>query len=137
MHEWALAEGVVTTALKAAEEEGMKHITRIVVSIGELQQIETEIFRHALQEVMPMSELRLASVEFALQTAPALFRCRVCRCEFSFREAAADLSEEEHEAVHFIPELAHTYFRCPECGSTDFEVVKGRGVWIDRIEGEG
>ena len=31
MHEWALAEGVITTALKAGETEGMKRILRIEV----------------------------------------------------------------------------------------------------------
>jgi len=137
MHEWALAEGVVTTALQAADKEGMAQITRITVSIGELQQIEIEIFEHALREVMPVAEPRLASVEFALQTAPAVFRCRVCGREFGFAEAAGNLSEEASEAIHFVPELAHTYFRCPGCSSTDFEVAKGRGVWIDRIEGVG
>jgi len=37
MHEWALADAVVTTALKVAENEGLKEISEIIVKIGELQ----------------------------------------------------------------------------------------------------
>ena len=38
--------------------------------------------------------------------------------------------------IHFVPELAHAYLRCPDCSSADFEVLGGRGVSIDAIEGE-
>ena len=56
--------------------------------------------------------------------------------EWLFGEAIKGLSEEQSEAIHFIPEVAHVYIRCPECESPDFEFVKGRGVWIESIEGE-
>lgn len=135
MHEWALAEGVITTALKAADDEGVGEITRIEVAIGELQQIEKEIFEYALKEVMPEREPRLATVQIDLHTEPARFRCRVCQREFGFPEATQNLSEEEAEAIHFLPEVAHTFLRCPGCDSTDFEVTKGRGVWVNAVEG--
>ncbi|MDA0747287.1 MAG: hydrogenase nickel incorporation protein HypA [bacterium] len=135
MHEWALAEGVLTSALKACDREGLSEITKIIVSIGELQQIEIDIFEHALKEVQPANEPRLASTDIQLRVEPAQFKCRICKREFTFPEAAKNLVEEESEAIHFVPELAHTYFRCPDCGSPDFEVVQGRGVWIRSIEG--
>lgn len=137
MHEFALAEGVVTTALKAAEEEGIKRISRIVVAIGELQQIEKELFFQALTEVMPETYPQLVETDIELRMEPALFRCRACQQEFAFADAESELDEEEAEAIHFIPELAHTYLRCPACSSPDFEVVKGRGVWIETVEGTG
>lgn len=136
MHEWALAEGVITTALKEAEKGGLCRVTRIVVAIGELQQIETDIFRDALRAVMPPSEPRLAAVEIELESEPARFACRVCNREYTIPEACAELDEEKSEAIHFIPELAHAYLACPGCGSVDFEVLSGRGVWINRLEGE-
>jgi hydrogenase nickel incorporation protein HypA/HybF len=40
----------------------------------------------------------------------------------------------EREAVHFLPEAAHAYLRCPRCGSVDFDVAAGRGVSIVSIE---
>ncbi|MDH5187030.1 MAG: hydrogenase/urease maturation nickel metallochaperone HypA, partial [candidate division WOR-3 bacterium] len=50
MHEWSLAEAVVATAIRAAEKEGLKEIIEIKIKLGELQQIEKEIFEFALKE---------------------------------------------------------------------------------------
>ena len=41
----------------------------------------------------------------------------------------------EREAIHFVPESAHAFLRCPACKSPDFEISKGRGVWVERITG--
>ena len=135
MHEFALAEGVISTALDVAEKEGLKRISRIGVAIGELQQIEKELFAQAITEIMPEEHPQLVDVDVDLRIEPARFRCRSCGGEFGFAEAGGELAEEESEAIHFIPELAHTYLRCPVCESPDFEVTTGRGVWIETVEG--
>ncbi|MHC4548882.1 MAG: hydrogenase nickel incorporation protein HypA [Planctomycetota bacterium] len=135
MHEFALAEAVLTSALDAAEKEKLSRITAIRVRIGELQRIKQDIFEFALKEVMPASEPRLAETEITLEIEPARFRCRACERRF----ALADVGEQgadEAEAIHFIPELAHAFLRCPDCRSPDFEVAEGRGVVIESIEGE-
>ena len=137
MHEFALAEGVIATALEAAEKGGIRRIRRIVVTIGELQQIEKELFAQILDEMMPEAYEQLNGVEIELREETAEFQCRVCGERFDFSGAKGELDEEEAEAIHFIPELAHTYLSCPKCGSPDFEVVKGRGVWIEAVEGGG
>jgi len=46
-----------------------------------------------------------------------------------------ELNEDASEAIHFIPEIAHTYIKCPKCRSPDFEVLQGRGVWLESIKG--
>jgi hydrogenase nickel incorporation protein HypA/HybF len=136
MHEYALAEAVLETALEVAEKEGLSRITGLVVRIGELQTIEKEIFEFALKEVMPRSEPKLASLEVTLETMHARFRCRPCKREFTLAEAGGPRNEDESEAIHFIPELAHSYLRCPDCGSPDFQMLEGRGVTIASIEGD-
>ena len=135
MHELALAEGVIVAALNAAREQGMSRIEKIEVKIGELQQIERELFEYSLKEILPATDARIEKADIVLQTEKALFRCRVCSHEFSLADATGHLNEEQAEAIHFIPELAHTYLCCPGCRSPDFEVVKGRGVWIEALEG--
>lgn len=136
MHELALAEAVITTALEVAEKENMSAVTRIDVRIGELQHIKKEVFEFALQEVMPQSEPRLSATEFQLEIEPARFRCRACRHPFAMDSGASALGADEAEAIHFVPELAHAFLRCPACRSPDFEVVQGRGLMIETIEGE-
>ncbi len=136
MHEWALADGVVSTALKTAEKEGLKKIGKITIKMGELQQIDIEIFKFALKEIMQPQNTLLKDTEIEIKTEKAFLRCRNCGHEWAFGDAMKKLDEDEAESIHFMPEIAHVYIRCPRCKSPDFEVVKGRGVWIDSIEGE-
>ncbi len=135
MHEWALAEAVIATAIEESQKEGVKEITEIKLKIGELQQMEIEVFEFALDELAKEHDELLTNVKIEMETEPAIFRCRVCGHEWDFEEAG--LSEEEGEAVHFAPEVAHAFVRCPSCKSPDFEVIQGRGVLIQSIKGTG
>ena len=36
----------------------------------------------------------------------------------------------------FLPEMAHTYLKCPKCKSPDFDIIAGRGVYIKNIIGD-
>ncbi len=136
MHEWALADAVVTTAKKVAKEENLNEISEIVVKIGELQTISREIFDTALQEVMKDQPKLLKNVVCTLEIEPAAFKCRNCGHEWLFAEVKSNLDDDETESIHFIPETAHVFLKCPNCKSPDFEIVKGRGIWVDSIEGE-
>jgi hydrogenase nickel incorporation protein HypA/HybF len=130
MHEWALAEGVITAADRVAKEQNIIEITEVRVVIGELQQIEHEIILFAFDQLRTE---RMKKTKFVIETASAKFKCRNCGAEWTFKTAG--LKEEESEAIHFVPEMAHVYVKCPECGSPDFEVVEGRGVWLASIKG--
>ena len=136
MHELALAEAVIAAALEAAEREGMATIQRIGVRIGELQQIRRDVFEFAIRELMPATEPRLAATAIDLETEPARLQCRACGHAFGLSDTPGPGGEAESEAIHFIPELARSFLRCPRCGSPDFEVVEGRGVAIAFLEGE-
>ncbi len=136
MHEMALAEAVVATALEEAERHGISSISKICVRVGELQSIDRDVFAFALEEMIPAAEPRLASTKFQLDAEPARFRCRPCGTEFSLSAAAGADTDDATEAIHFIPELAHTFLRCSSCGSPDFDVVAGRGVSVASIEGD-
>lgn len=135
MHELALADAVVTAALEIADREGLSEITEIDVRVGELQQIKTEVLEFALREVIPAGRPRLAAAAIVLKTVPAEFRCRPCDHRFGLEQARGPRGKDALEAIHFIPELAHAYLRCPRCQSPDFELMQGRGVSIDSIEG--
>jgi len=136
LHELALAEAVVHAALDVASQNGLSRLTRIVVRIGELQSIEREVFTFALREVIPVSEPRIAAVRVELEHEPARFRCRRCDRDFGLAETPGPADEDESEAIHFIPELAHAFLQCPSCQSPDFEVTAGRGIALGEIEGE-
>jgi len=130
MHEWALAEAVVSTTLKIAEEKGLKEIIELKIKIGELQQIDQEIFEFALSQLRSPT---LKNAKFSLETVKAELKCRVCNHKWKF--STKNMDEDVSEFIHFVPEIAHTYVKCPKCGSPDFEILTGRGVWLDSIKG--
>ncbi|MEA3432183.1 MAG: hydrogenase nickel incorporation protein HypA [candidate division WOR-3 bacterium] len=134
MHEWALAEGVIDTTVKVSKERKLKEITRVVITLGELQQIDEEIFKFALREIIKPASI-FKKTEFKFEKEKAALRCKVCGTEWKFSDVLSKLDDVEAESIHFIPEMSHVYMKCPGCGSRDFEIVKGRGVWIASIEG--
>jgi hydrogenase nickel incorporation protein HypA/HybF len=136
MHEWALAESIITAALEAAEKEKLKTITKIKISIGELQQIEQDIFKFALDEIIKAHNSLLKNVKIEIITEKSVLKCKNCDHTWKFSDMKKKLDDNESEAIHFIPEVAFVHTRCPQCGSPDFEITKGRGVAITSMKGE-
>jgi len=136
MHEWALAEGVVVSALNEMKKGGYCRVTAMRLRIGEFQQISMDAFRAGLEASMKQYEEAAGSAKIEISHEGAAFRCRVCGREWEFEEVKKELSEEDAEYVHFVPEVAHSCVRCPGCKSPDFEVVRGRGVWLDEVDVE-
>jgi hydrogenase nickel incorporation protein HypA/HybF len=130
MHEWALAEAVISAASEAAEKEGLKKIVEVRVRVGELQQIEEEVLLFALRQ---LRKAPLARARFKIEKANAKMKCRACGNTWTFNKEKLD--ESTAEAIHFIPEVAHVYIKCPKCGSPDFEVLEGRGIWLLSVRG--
>jgi hydrogenase nickel incorporation protein HypA/HybF len=128
MHELALAEAVVAAANETARKNGLAKITRIEVRVGELQQIDPEAFRFAIEEMIE------AIID--VQADPARFTCRTCGRDYGLADTKGPGGDAASEAIHFIPELAHAFLRCPSCESPDFTVQGGRGVTLGAIEGD-
>ena len=135
MHEWALAESILAAAVEAAEKEKLKAISEIKISIGELQQIEHDIFEFALNEIIKNQDEKLKNVKIIIQTEESTLKCKKCGHVWKFYEMKKKLSDEESEAIHFIPEVTFVHSRCPKCSSPDFEIKSGRGVSITSIKG--
>ena len=134
MHELALADAVMKAALRAADEAGMDQIERLVVKVGELQQIEKDLFEFSLASVLSAQDERLANAAFDVTEERVRFGCNACGSNYTRADISLE-GGEEGEAIHFIPELSHAFARCPSCGSPDFEILAGRGITLERIEG--
>lgn len=135
MHELALADAVMKAALRAADDAGMDRVEKLVVKVGELQQIEKDLFEFSLASVIPTQDPRLATTEFDVAAEPVRFTCLACGTEYGRDDVDIDAAGDQGEAVHFIPELSHAFARCPDCGSPDFDITQGRGITLERIEG--
>ena len=130
MHEWALAEAVIAAAKQVAEKEKLREVREVTIRVGELQQVEEEILLFALSQLKPAG---FKNAEFHVVRAKTRLNCRVCGNTWLFSKNKLD--EDTAEAIHFVPEVAHAYIKCPKCGSPDFEISEGRGVWLDNIKG--
>jgi hydrogenase nickel incorporation protein HypA/HybF len=127
MHEWALADAVIEATSSALAGRKPSCLRAVTVTVGELQAIDHEIFSFALSTLLEERPFRTAV--FHLETEPARFLCGACEKEWSLSETR-DLSDQTREAIHFLPEAAHAFIRCPFCSSPDYRVQKGRGVSI-------
>ena len=136
MHELALADAVMKAALRAAADAGIDRIENLVVKVGELQQIEKDLFEFSLTSVLSTQDDRLATASFDIAEERVRFGCNACGHEYTRDDISLD-DGAGGEAVHFIPELSHAFARCPACGSPDFEILAGRGITLERIEGSG
>jgi hydrogenase nickel incorporation protein HypA/HybF len=130
MHEWALAEALISAASQIAEKEGLLEVTEVKIKVGELQHVEIDILDFALSQ---LKTAKFTKTRFDIEIVKAKLKCRVCGHQWLFSEERLD--EKTAEAIHFVPEIVHAYIRCPKCGSPDFEVTQGRGVWLESIKG--
>lgn len=120
VHEWALAESIVNYLV----DQGLRRIRVLRLRLGLLQGVDKEILLFSLREVASMQGVEIGEV--AVEDEEPVLKCNTCGYTWSMPASA--LSDEEREAVHFVPEAIHAFTRCPRCGSRDFTVVKGRGV---------
>jgi len=130
MHEWALAEAIISSVSQIAEKEGLKEVKEVKIKVGELQQVEIDILKFALSE---LKRAKFKNAKFSIEIVKAELQCRVCGQKWSFSRNKLDA--ESSEAIHFVPETVHAYIKCPRCGSPDFEVLQGRGVWLESVRG--
>lgn len=130
MHEWALAESIILTLVEKAKSENKNVIESVEIVVGELQGIDIEVFEFALNELRNLAkeENNIIIKNFRIVEEKASFRCN--RCGYVWKLDDISLSAEARESIHFIPEAAHGFIQCPKCGSHDFEIVSGRGVYI-------
>ena len=130
MHEWALAESIITAATKIATKRKLKEIKEITVKIGELQQIEEDILSFAFEQ---LKKDIFRNTKFFVLRAKTELECQICGVKWIFRRQ--NLDEDTIEKIHFVPEVAHAYIKCPNCKSPDFKIIQGRGIWLEKIKG--
>lgn len=112
MHELGIANGILTSAINAAEGEGALCINSVDVSVGALTEVMEDALRFAWECLRTGTMAEGAALNVTILGASS--RCADCGREF-----------------------AHGRFdgaRCPSCGSYIVELVHGRELKIDSID---
>lgn len=133
MHEWALSDSVAAAAVEVSKKEHLKNVSEITVVLGEAQNIAKDIFADIFNEVKK-NYPGIEAAALIIEDEPALMDCLNCSNTFGINHNKLD--HETSEAIHFLPEMAKLYIKCPKCGSPDFKIKQGRGVYIKEIKGD-
>ena len=132
MHEWALSAAIAEAAADIRKKQNLKTVDEITVVLGEVQNIAAGVFGEIFHEVKKQHP-GVESAKLIIETEPALFECLNCGNNFGL--ARGELNHETSEAIHFLPEMSKLYIKCPKCGSADFKIMQGRGLFIKEITG--
>ena len=114
MHEFSVAESLVEIVRGAAEKENMNSVQVVRLRVGRLACIDPEALAMAYQlltEKTPLESSRLDITRVDPRAA-----CRDCGHEFEFPQDFAAC--------------------CPECDSVHINLLQGREMTLDSIEGE-
>lgn len=127
MHEFTVAMGIVYSLKELYLNKGFK-ISSFKIAIGELSMFNPSIINDLVRELIKETELE--NTKFKVIIEEAKIKCESCNQTHSFNELSKQLSDEEKEMIHFIPELISSYMKCPSCSSRDLKIMSGRGVKV-------
>lgn len=113
MHELAVTQDVLETALRVARREGAVRVTRVRLVLGDLSSFVDDSVRFYWEIVSKGTLCEGAELEF--RRIPAKFSCRACGAEYSC-------------PGEICP--------CPRCGSLDAKVTGGEEFHIESIDVE-
>ncbi|MBM3127907.1 MAG: hydrogenase maturation nickel metallochaperone HypA [Chloroflexi bacterium] len=114
MHELAVTEGILKTAIEASQKNGARPITAIHLVIGELSSIVDDSIQFYFDLLSKGTLAENAALRFRREPSVAI--CRDCAHQFN---ATAPLEPQ-----------------CPQCGSARLQVKGSREFFIESIEVE-
>ena len=116
MHELGIAEDLFKIVKKKAQGFNLKKVTKIRIKVGAASGIDIEFLRHSFNDhVFPDTIAHGAELE--LISEPVEAKCKKC---------GEIINAQKHEFSK----------SCPSCGGLYIEIIKGKDVYIEDIEGE-
>jgi hydrogenase nickel incorporation protein HypA/HybF len=113
MHELSLAQGILETILRRAQQDGFRKVNSVHLKVGRLAGVEIESLRFCFEVLSASTIARMANLE--VEVVPLRGKCRDCGEGF---------------------ELAEIELICPRCGSGEVEIVSGREFIMETMEVE-
>ncbi len=111
MHELGLMDAVMKTVGRIVKEEGLTHVSRIVLEIGELSGAVPHFITDCYKAVV--ADTQYQDTELVLEMAPGIARCNDCQIKFRI-----DMEE----------------LCCPTCSGKNLTPLAGKDLTIKEIE---
>jgi hydrogenase nickel insertion protein HypA len=113
MHEYSVVQALLEQIEEIAEQNEASQVTKIIVKIGVMSGIEAHLLEIAFNTFKEKTICDKA--DFVMNIQQLKIRCNSCQ------------KENELEKVHYC---------CPECNSTDLEVIDGEDMFLMSLEME-
>ena len=113
MHEFGIIHNIIKMLEEVGKENNLKIINKVTIRIGKLRQVFPDFLQFAFEN---MSQNTIAqNAELIIKEIPIKMKCNSCKQEFIVE--------------------CNTYI-CPTCGEACLEMLSGKEVYIESIEGE-
>lgn len=113
MHEFSIIQSVFDILEKSAKEQRITRIDKVVLQVGRLRQIMPDFMQAAFEVASEGTIAEGAALEII--DVPIRMRCQSCGKDF---------------------EVERNTYICPYCDATGVQLLSGKEVFIERIEGE-
>lgn len=108
-----IAQAILEQALTAAEANGISRIARLHLKIGAFSGVVDDALRFSFE--VASQETKAEGAVLEVDNVPLRVRCIDCGRE---------------------KEIQPILFQCPSCGSRSVDILTGRELTLDSIEGE-
>lgn len=112
MHELTMIQEVFPLIEAVAKKNHLKSINKVVLSVGELRQVQSGFLQFAFAVVAESTIAKGA--ELVINLIPVAVFCQDCKKEFTV-----------HENVYI----------CPECGGVSLNFLTGKELILESIDG--
>jgi hydrogenase nickel incorporation protein HypA/HybF len=120
MHEFSISSEIVRTVLNTAEKNNGKKVLSIQLEIGELALLSVEQVTFWIHELFKGTVAEGAKIK--VKTIKARIRCEACGYQ-------GGISFEKKDPFQHI-----LFYSCPQCGSFEIKVTKGRECTLRSIQ---
>ncbi len=111
MHELSLIAGLFDVIVEKANAHKAREVTLVTIKVGPLSGVVPELLESAFE--MYKKETIARRARLVIEKTPFVLRCKACAAE----------------TTRDTPVSA-----CPSCGSTDFAIIQGMDVVLDKLE---
>jgi hydrogenase nickel incorporation protein HypA/HybF len=111
MHELSLIASLFDTIVEKAADHNTREVTLVTIKVGPLSGVVPELLESAFD--MYKKGTIAERARLVVEPLPFVVRCRACAAETSRDALIAS---------------------CPACGSTDYAIIQGTEVYLDKLE---
>lgn len=113
MHELKIIQDIFPIIKNVARKNHLKSINKVFLRVGKLRQVVLEFLQFAFATVA--QDTIAANAELIVKLIPITATCKTCQQQFAVGE---------------------NIYICPYCDSVDLEILTGKEIVLESVEGE-